>query len=321
MIKALALLATLTLAANASEVFGKPADPIGGLNRSSWVFPDGTDSDEYAWDEFTLTETQTITEVHWRGGYVLGAPYGHATDFRVSFFDSNVSGFEPYITAFPSHESQETPIATFHTNGIAGESYAGFIGGHLMYNYTFKLPTPVTIQGGKKCWFRVVARQLVQPDWSMASGIGGDAHYFRYSTGTTKYDKPPHDLAFSLDADWVNLGSGLTGVNGIPSLTASGPLVGGSTTTLNLASAAVSAPAWIVAGSLELNLPLAGGLLVPSPDIVVGTSTDAAGGLLLPFTMPAGTPPGLDFTVQVWLLDATGPAGLSASNALRSTTL
>ncbi len=125
----LASVATLAPGATAGEVFSLPPDPIGGINTSSWVTPDGTDSDTYAWEDFTLAETQTITEVRWRGGYASGAPYGHVYDFKVSFFDSNVTGFEPLITALPEKESQETVIATFHTGSACGESYVGTFGG------------------------------------------------------------------------------------------------------------------------------------------------------------------------------------------------
>lgn len=197
-LSALALVALLATSAHGGEVFSKPPSASGGLNSSSWVDPDGSDSDWYAWDDFTLAGTHTISEVRWRGGYALGAPYGHATDFRVSFFSSIAGGFQPLIVALPDHEDQEITIATFHTNSNAGETPVGVFGGIAMYDYHFVLPTPVTLTGGVKYWFRVVASQTIYPDWGVTTGTGGDGSHFRFSTGLSMFQNAPHDLAFSL---------------------------------------------------------------------------------------------------------------------------
>ena len=57
--------------------FSYPPDPSGVLIQSSWLPPDGSDADFYAYDDFTLGSSQTITEVTWRGGYFHG---GRATN-------------------------------------------------------------------------------------------------------------------------------------------------------------------------------------------------------------------------------------------------
>ena len=304
-----ALAAVFSAPSFAGEVFSKPLSATGGLNTSCEVDPDGSDSDMYAWDEFVLSEDQTITEVRWLGGYELGAPYGHATDFRVSFFDSNASGFEPKITAFPTHESQETVIATFHTKDVAGESYAGTSGGKVVYAYHYTLKTPVALKKGVKYWFRIVATQVIYPDWGMATGIGGDGVHFRYSTGTTMYQKPPHDLAFSLHSEWVNLGGGLAGTAGVPALS-------GTTAALSVTSAKASSPAWFVGGLSQVNLPFAGGILIPTPSVIIGANTNATGTATLPFVKPVGLPAGLQISIQAWVFDAAAPQGFSASNGI-----
>jgi len=321
----LALAALCVGAAGATEVFAKPPTPGGGVNSSSWVAPDGSDSDTYSWDEFTLAETQTITEVRWRGGYALGAPYGHANDFRVSFFDSNISGFEPLITALPEHESQETVIATFHTNDNAGETYAGVSGGVVMYDYQFRLPTPVTIPGGVKCWFRVVAAQPVYPDWGMATGTGGNGSHFRYTTGAHMFQNWSHDLAFSLHADWANLGHGLAGTHGPPRLTASGRLQTGSALQIDLVDARPSTLVYAILGLTTVNLPFYGGTLVPAFSLPQGTillmATNAAGQLHIAYTWPGLLPAGTDVIIQDWIPDPLAPAGLAASNAIQGLVL
>ena len=316
----LALVALSAVPTHAGEVFAKPPTPGGGVNSSSWVPEDGTDSDTYSWDEFTLAETQTITEVRWRGGYALGAPYGHAFDFRVSFFDSAANGFQPVLTAFPSHESQETVIATFHTNNAAGESFAGVSGGVVMYDYRYTLPTPVTLQGGVKYWFRVVASQPIYPDWGMATGTGGNGVHFRYSTGTTMYQNWPHDLAFSLHATWVDGGPGVAGVAGVPVLTGTGTLAGGSNSSLVLTSARPSSTVWLVAGLTAINAPFKGGTLVPDPLLVLDTVSNAAGAATLNFGMPVGVPAGVDIISQFWIPDPAAVHGFAASNGLTGTT-
>jgi len=318
---ALALLA-LAVPLRAGEVFSKPPLPGGGVNSTSWVDPDGSDSDTYAWDEFTLAETQVITHVRWRGGYALGAPYGHATDFRVSFFDSIAGGSQPVITALPEHESQETVIATFHTNDAAGETFVGTSGGVAMYDYEYTLPTPVTIPGGVKCWFRVVAAQPVYPDWGMATGTGGNGSHFKYTTDTTLFQNWPHDLAFSLDAEWENLGHGLAGVQGVPQLVGSGALVTGDVVHVDLTGARPNAPVYAVLGLARVDLPFAGGTMVPAfllpTGVILNMGTNAAGEVHVTYTWPGSLPPGTDVIIQEWIVDPAAVEGFAASNAIRT---
>jgi len=312
----LAVALSLALPARAQVVFSQPIAPAGGLNVSSWIPPNGNNADVYAWDDFTLAFTQTITRVQWRGGYAFGGLFGQAYDFRVSFFASGAGGTQPLITAFPSHPSAETVIATFHTLGTAGETSFGTIGGVTMYDYDFVLPTPVTLQGGVKYWFRVVALQPTMPDWGMATASGGDGLHYRFIESFHTFQVVPHDLAFTLCAQWANVGQGLTGTTGVPQLTGSGSLLGGSSGALTLSAAWPSSLIWFVVGSSEISLPLAGGTLVPSPDFIYGTATLASGSATLPFVWPIGVPAATNIVCQAWVLDPGGVAGLAASNGL-----
>lgn len=314
------LVLALAASARAGEVYSKPPSAAGGVNPSSWVAPNGSDSDMYAWDDFTLPTTQTITEVRWRGGYALGAPYGHVTDFRISFFDSIAGGFQPLIVALPEHEDQEITIATFHTGNNASETPAGVFGGIAMYDYRFVLPAPVTLTGGVKYWFRAVASQPVYPDWGMCSSPVGDGGYFRYSTGLHMFHDMSNNLSFSLHARWEDLGHALAGTAGEPRLTGSGTPAGGSSCALALSSARPSSPVTLVLGLARLDRPLMGGLLVPAPLARVVLSTDGAGALSWPFTMPAGMPAGTNLYMQTWLRDPLAPQGWASSNALSGTT-
>jgi hypothetical protein len=119
---------------------------------------------------------------------------------------------------------------------------------------------------------------------------------------------------------WTDLGSALAGVSGEPELKGTSLLYPHFPFELLLSEAAPSAPVALIVGFSELNLPFKGGVLVPSPDLIVaGLGTSSNGVLELDAGWP-GTPSGLSFHVQAWIVDAAGPAGFAASNALRATT-
>jgi len=115
---------------------------------------------------------------------------------------------------------------------------------------------------------------------------------------------------------WSNLGHGLSGTVGVPQLNGTGSLTSGSTLHWSLAAAKPAAPAWIAAGFSQINYPFAGGILVPAPDLVLPIVTDSAGAASLDVFVPLALPSGLAVVVQVWVLDALGPAGFAASNAM-----
>ncbi|HZJ70885.1 MAG TPA: hypothetical protein VFF36_08135, partial [Planctomycetota bacterium] len=68
-------------------------------------------------------------------------------------------------------------------------------------------------------------------------------------------------------------------------------------------------------------LPFKGGILVPSPAVIVsGLLTDGQGRLVLQGSWPSGVPSGSQLWIQGFVVDAGAPAGLSASNAVRART-
>jgi hypothetical protein len=119
---------------------------------------------------------------------------------------------------------------------------------------------------------------------------------------------------------WLNVGQALAGAHGAPLLQGGGNLGAGSAVSLALSAALEHAPATLVVGLSAVNAPFKGGVLVPMPDLLLGgLTTDGTGALLLAGTWPAGVPSGLAFWTQAWIVDAAGPKGLSASNALKGT--
>ena len=157
---ALLILVVLTLSpgypvtaveSQAAIIYSQPPDPAGGLYQSSWWSPNESNTDKFLWDNFTLTNTQDMTMIQWRGGYDPNIFNGAGTvvDFEVAIYASN--GAEPaYLSG---------PLVTYQTGGSAGETFAGTVGGVDMYDYAFTLPVPFQAQGGTKYWVYIVAAQ------------------------------------------------------------------------------------------------------------------------------------------------------------------
>ena len=123
---------------------------------------------------------------------------------------------------------------------------------------------------------------------------------------------------------WSDLGQGLAGTNGLPSLQGLGSLVGGTPVTLGLTNARPNATSYLVVGVGTVNLPFYGGTLIPefqAPNgLFLTLVTNGAGNLLLNNTWPTGLPSGLAITFQHWIVDPLGPFGFAASNGLTGTT-
>lgn len=120
---------------------------------------------------------------------------------------------------------------------------------------------------------------------------------------------------------WADLGLGTFGVNGVPRLMGSSTQVAGAASTLSVVDGTPLAAATLVVGLSQINAPFKGGVLVPSPDVLVsGLPLNGAGAFTLPFPWPAGLPSGFSLHYQLWTPDPAAPKGLSATNGLRSTT-
>lgn len=197
-------------AARASTlVFAQPANPAGGQYKSAWYAPDGLDSDEYVWEDFTLAANTAVTEARWRGAYpntLSGVGRAPVYDFTVSIYRSIAGGSQPDLGAGGR-------LVRYFVGGNAGETEAGPIGGLMMYDYTFVFPAPFQATAGAKYWIQIEAYQGLTPvyywppDWSIARGTGGNNSHFRRITGGN-YNTITGDCAFSLyasDAPTVNI--------------------------------------------------------------------------------------------------------------------
>jgi hypothetical protein len=190
---------SLACAASAATiVFSHPPSPAGGVISSSWVDPNGSDADMYCYDDFTIPSNLDITEIHWRGGYAYGAPYGRVFNFSVTFYASIAGGSQPDCgnPQLPEHY-----LAYYEIGGIAGETYAGTVGGIAMYDYAYVLPHAFHATANTKYWVRIEGYQGTYPDWGIAVGTGGDGQHFEFSTGAAMFYFGQGDAAFDLLAN------------------------------------------------------------------------------------------------------------------------
>ncbi len=129
-------------------------------------------------------------------------------------------------------------------------------------------------------------------------------------------------VSFAWDGDqtdWVDLGGALAGSQGDPELTGSGDPLPGGAVTLELSSAAATAPAFLVVGVSQLGIPFFGGTLVPDPQVILAPAlTDGSGELTLQTAWPPLAPSGIPIFYQYWVVDPGGPFGAAASNGLSS---
>jgi hypothetical protein len=125
---------------------------------------------------------------------------------------------------------------------------------------------------------------------------------------------PPDPCA---PAKWFDLGHGLHAGASAPRLLGVGDLCSAGTPSLAVADGPPSATAIAVLGAGFAGLPLFGGVLVPTPDVVTTVVLDSAGTLELPLPFACHLPPGTSIHSQVWILDGSAPGGLTATNGLR----
>jgi hypothetical protein len=119
----------------------------------------------------------------------------------------------------------------------------------------------------------------------------------------------------------VSLGNALPGAGGAPELSVRTTFQAPTLFTLDLRQGASTTAGLHAIGFQQALVPFAGGLLVPTPDLLVAFATDAAGEAQLPLTWPSFLPPGFEVYAQSWLADPSGPQQLTASHAWKLTRL
>jgi hypothetical protein len=147
-------------------------------------------------------------------------------------------------------------------------------------------------------------------------GVAGSADNVQTlaNTGTTASQFTPTKAPVFCD-----LGGGIPGAGGRPTMTGSGTINGASPLQVELRSFPANAAGVLIVGLSHIDVPMFGGTLVPSFDIglgILGTGTS----IVHDASWLASLPQGLQVWLQSAFLDSTAPYGLCASDALRVTT-
>ncbi len=116
---------------------------------------------------------------------------------------------------------------------------------------------------------------------------------------------------------WSDLGNALSGSQGDPLLSASGPLTQGSQITATLSNALPLADAWLVAGLSASYLPYRGGVLVPDAQLTLAGQVSATGDLTINRPVPPVLTAGRSVYLQYWIRDPQAVQGFAASNAVQ----
>ena len=150
-------------------------------------------------------------------------------------------------------------------------------------------------------------------------GLTGQTVQFGGMTATNPIVDSGETWAYSASPqDWTNLGADLAGAGGSPRLLASGPLSAGATVQILLKDALANSTAQMIIGVANVSLPFFGGTLVPSPNLVIPLPTGPEGEIAIGTTYPAGVVAGVPIYLQCWVIDPSGPLGLTASNAVNA---
>ena len=116
---------------------------------------------------------------------------------------------------------------------------------------------------------------------------------------------------------WNDLGHGLPGTMGVPTLSGAGLLLGSDAMSVTLAGTPPHQPFVLVIGLSAVNLPFHGGVFVPDAGLLLFDVTDAGGGRQWSTTWPQ-IASAQSFYFQAWMLDPQAGEGWAASNGLRA---
>ncbi|HYC78217.1 MAG TPA: hypothetical protein VEI02_11380, partial [Planctomycetota bacterium] len=185
-------------------------------------------------------------------------------------------------------------------------------GGKVMVPVTFLDPRP------KNAALSSVA-------WAPVDGFFQQARYRgAFAPGNDWLNGWTASQAFGLTPGgaYTDLGFSTGGVTGDPILSGTGTLTAGTPYAITLSNAIPNGVAILGASSTRMDLPFAGGVIVPEVFLTgfyVVLFTDGAGQLTLGGVWPAGVPAGFPIYIQYVVGDPAGASGVALSNALLAT--
>lgn len=189
--------------ASASILYTQPYDGSGNLLASqNDTNSGGLGNFATVYDNFTLANVSSISEVTWTGGYFNPATQAPIAQFDVSFYS----------------DSGGAPGALLTSYVITGTATETLLGGAI-YTYDVSLPTAFSAAGGTQYWLSVVPDLGFPPQWGWATGMGGDGSAYQVflgSGGPVAFDMSfalggttiPEPVSFAL----TGIGLGLVGL-------------------------------------------------------------------------------------------------------------
>jgi len=210
--------------------------------------------------------------------------------------------------------------------GLNGISQGASYGDDLQMNSNYPL---VRLSSGGSVWYLrshhwsstgvMTGAELVSTEFDVPSSVpAGDYSLVVVANGIAS---DPVPFSAPSPGTWTNLGFGLPGLFGIPSLTGTGVQTAGQPAEIDLTQTFPSALATLFVGLSSNPTPFKGGFIVPLPSLLMVTLvTSPMGTIPFPFTWPAGLPSGFSIYFQYGIQDDFTIHGIALSNALRSTT-
>ncbi len=226
-----------------------------------------------------------------RAGRVIIAGFSNEPNYPVT-----PDAFQPnYIGPFPTGDAHFTRFDAFGESLLYSTYYGGFGSDSAKY-------IDVDDSGAATIGVFTGSIDLMTTTGAFDSSYneGGDTVMARFDLGI---------------APWHVLGGGANGTYGKPNLAGAGNLEPGSLTRLSVRGGREGASAFLVVGLDVIDAPVKGGVLVPSPDLIIPLLLDSAGALDLVFPW-VPLPLGIEVTTQMWIEDPEGPKDWSATNAL-----
>jgi hypothetical protein len=249
--------------------------------------------------DILLANDQGASEGNWLFRNVLGVPDTHAPVFG-------------QVTAQPDTANGTATVIHARTQDNAPFYLHPFYTAQLVYSVDGGAPLGVAMfaQGGQQFRGVIPAQTDATIDYHVEvtdlAGNTGVSAISSFVQGTPAADP------------WTDLGSGLAGASGVPSLAGTGPLTVGTAGTLSLTNAAPSAICALFVSLSSAPAPFKCGTLVPVP-VTLQLSLVTNGGGALPLgwaSWPAGLS-GATLYFQYAIADGAAVCGTSLSNALQ----
>ncbi|HZM00584.1 MAG TPA: VCBS repeat-containing protein [Planctomycetota bacterium] len=277
---------------------GQSPNPELPSNFNTGISRDGEWADLDGDGDLDILLANGFNQGNWMFQNVLGVPDAHAPAFAAV----TVQGDKP--------NGSDTVIHAAARDGVPFYLFQ-FYAAELVYSVGGRAPArvPMVAQGSQQ--FRgvipaqtdaTIEYHVEVTDMAGNTGVSASASFVQ-----------------GAPSPWSDLGQGLAGVSGVPSLVGTGSLVAGSAGSLVLSDAAPSAVSMLFLSPSSAFAPFACGTLVPgSPLFSRPFVTDAAGSVSLAWgSWPAGLS-GLSLFHQFAVRDVAAVCGTALSNALQA---